>query len=164
MLGSFLSKVKYIAQEEGFEILAKRMSRYLFYLVNRVTRTSKNDIQKWDQLKGKFKGKRAFLIGNGPSLNKTPLHLLANEFTICFNRFDLMLERLCWNPTAYSVIDDVVLDDVPDIANKMSEKVEYAFFQDFHPSAPLNTNFKRTITDRDNIFWLHLDKANFSNV
>ena len=45
-------------------------------------------------LKGKYKGERVFIIGNGPSLNKTPLDKLDGEFTFAMNRFYLMYDQL----------------------------------------------------------------------
>ena len=55
--------------------------------------------KSWSHLKNKYKNKRVFLIGNGPSLKKTPLHFLKNEYTIVFNRFNLFFERINWIPT-----------------------------------------------------------------
>ena len=37
-------------------------------------------------------GKRVFLIGNGPSLNKTNLDLIKNEYSIAMNRISLIYE------------------------------------------------------------------------
>ena len=67
---------------------------------------------RWRTIRDLYKGQRAFIVGNGPSLNRTPLHLLKDEFTLCFNRFDLMFERLAWRPTMYMCIDDRVAEDM----------------------------------------------------
>ncbi len=160
---SYLKKIFYIAKEEGLKVLVIRLVRYLFYSIKRKTGNNNEDIDKWKKIKNQYLNKRAFIIGNGPSLNKLPLHLLGKEFTICFNRFDLMLERLAWIPSAYSVIDDLVLTDVPDIANKIAKEVEYAFFPDIHPSAPIGKNFKKLIDSRENVYWLHLGDIGFSD-
>ena len=36
------------------------------------------------------------------------------------------------------------------------------FLPDIHPSAPINTNYKRLIEDTDSMHWIHLDKIGFS--
>ena len=48
------------------------------------------------------KGKRVFLIGNGPSLASTDLNLLRNEITIGMNRISLIYDKFKnWRPTYY---------------------------------------------------------------
>jgi len=53
----------------------------------------------------KYKGKRCFVIGNGPSLNKVDLSKLNGEIIIVMNFFYLnsVLEK--WQPTFYCVAD-----------------------------------------------------------
>ncbi|KKN37297.1 hypothetical protein LCGC14_0764960 [marine sediment metagenome] len=46
---------------------------------------------------------RAFVIGNGPSLNDTPVDGLRNEFTIGMNRFNLL--GLDWDPNWWVMVD-----------------------------------------------------------
>ena len=55
--------------------------------------------------------KRCFIIGNGPSLNKTDLSLLENEITFAVNGFFLKTESLNWKPTFYVVEDHLVAED-----------------------------------------------------
>ncbi len=51
--------------------------------------------------KNKHKGKRVFLIGNGPSLKKTDLNLIKNEYSIAMNRISLIYENTEWRPNYY---------------------------------------------------------------
>ena len=53
------------------------------------------------QFRDKHKDERVFLVGNGPSLNKTPLDELQGEHTIAMNRIALLYDRLQWRPTYY---------------------------------------------------------------
>jgi hypothetical protein len=106
---------------------------------------------RWRTIRNLYKGQRVFIIGNGPSLNRTPLHLLKNEFTLCFNRFDLMFERLDWLPTMYMCVDDRVAEDTAHRINEIVPLVRFAFFTDVHPRG---VDFRRFIDDADNIFWL----------
>ncbi len=55
--------------------------------------------------------KRCFIIGNGPSLNKTDLSLLKNEITFSVNGFFLKADSLDWTPTFYVVEDHLVAED-----------------------------------------------------
>lgn len=57
-----------------------------------------NDIK---HLKGIGKGKRIFLVGNGPSLNDMNLDLLENEDSIAMNRIELIYPKTKWRPTYY---------------------------------------------------------------
>lgn len=49
-------------------------------------------------LKNKFRGKRIFIIGNGPSLKKTNLDLLENEYTFSMNRISQIFNVTKWRP------------------------------------------------------------------
>ncbi|MCF8262629.1 MAG: DUF115 domain-containing protein [Melioribacteraceae bacterium] len=152
-------KIKYILSEEGLTVFIIRLGKVLIVKVRRLFSFNKEIIFKWTKLKNIHKGKRAFLIGNGPSLNRLPLYLLRNEHSIGFNRINLLEERLNWVPNFYCTIDDrVLLDSVDEIQNNLS-KYEAAFLPDIHP---YNINFKKKFVEKDNLFWLFLEKLNFS--
>jgi hypothetical protein len=51
------------------------------------------------------KGRRAFIIGNGPSLEISDLDRLRDEVTFGSNKIYLAFEKTEWRPTYYSVID-----------------------------------------------------------
>ncbi len=61
-------------------------------------------------LKDKYKGQRAFIIGNGPSLQKTDLSKLQHEFTFGLNRIYLMFPRLGFNTSCLVAINDLVIE------------------------------------------------------
>lgn len=52
-------------------------------------------------LKGMHQGKRAFLLGNGPSLSKTPLHLLDGEINFSMNNISDVFQFTTWRPQYY---------------------------------------------------------------
>ena len=62
------------------------------------------------ELKDRFEGRRAFLIGNGPSLKMQDLDRLHAGEEICFasNRIYLAYDLTPWRPTFYSICDEVV--------------------------------------------------------
>lgn len=52
-------------------------------------------------LRGEYDGERIFLIGNGPSLQETPLKLLENEYTIGMNKINKIYSETSWRPSFY---------------------------------------------------------------
>lgn len=59
-------------------------------------------------LKDRHYGKRAVIIGNGPSLKMEDLGRLKNEITFASNRIYLAFDQTDWRPTYYSICDAVV--------------------------------------------------------
>lgn len=57
---------------------------------------------------------RAWIIGNGPSLSKTPLRLLAGETSFGLNRINLIWDKTDWRPTYY------VRTESPRVADSMT--------------------------------------------
>lgn len=159
-INSVINKAKYILSEEGMLIFFDRLIRVSIVKMRRFFNDNSENIQKWKNSKNKFIGNRAFLIGNGPSLNRTPLYLLKNEYTMGFNRFNLMFERLDWVPNFYCNIDDrVLMDMIQEINDSICKQCHYIFIPDIHP---YNINFKKKINNFENIFWLYLEKLPFS--
>lgn len=58
-------------------------------------------------LRDRHRGQRCFIMGNGPSLNDTPLDLLAGEHVFGLNRCFLLFERIAWRPSYYVSVDQV---------------------------------------------------------
>ena len=58
----------------------------------------------------KHQGQRCFIIGNGPSLRKTDLSLLKNEFTFGLNRIYLLFPELGFSTTYLVSVNDLVLE------------------------------------------------------
>ena len=148
---NIIQKIKITLKEEGFGSVLSKTKTRLNYQILRSFHKNENHIIDWSRLKGKYLGKRIFLIGNGPSLNKTPLYYLKNEFTICFNRFLLMTERLNWNPNFFMAVDDLVLEDLFENIDEILQFTDYAFFPDIHFRGQ---KFYKKI-DNDNIYWVH---------
>ena len=71
-------------------------------------------------LKDAHKGKRAFIIGMGPSLHTSDLDLLKNEITFGCNKVYLAFRDTDWRPTYYTVLDVLVAQNNHDIINKLN--------------------------------------------
>lgn len=65
-------------------------------------RVNKKRIQKFHNI---HKGKRCFVIANGPSLKNIDFNLLKNEYTIGMNRIYLMEKEMGFKPTYLAVAD-----------------------------------------------------------
>lgn len=63
------------------------------------------------QFKDIHKGKRCFVMGNGPSLNKMDLSSLEGEFVFGCNSIFLLFDRVKWRPAYYTCVDSRVLPD-----------------------------------------------------
>lgn len=70
-------------------------------------------------LKGKYAGKRCFLVGNGPSLKAEDLTLLheRGEVTFAFNRVYNIFDQTPWRPTFYISQDEKMLSGCAQIVD-----------------------------------------------
>jgi len=84
------------------------------------------------RFRGMHSGRRAFVIGNGPSLAGQDLARLATEVTFVTNSFFLHSSLDRWCPTYYAVIDPWLLED--------SEEAR-GYFQQIASRAPSSTFF-----------------------
>lgn len=91
-----------------------------------------------------FKGKRCFIIGNGPSLNKHDLTLLEHEYCFGVNSFFYKTRETGFRPTFYVVEDNSVMYE--NIQEIRRFDAPYKFFptnyRTLHPKQP-NTFFFR---------------------
>lgn len=55
----------------------------------------------WKNARGRFAGRRLFLLRNSPSVLKAPLHLLRHEATMVFHGFHRLIAPRRWNPTFF---------------------------------------------------------------
>jgi len=67
-------------------------------------------IRRLGALKNIHKGKRAFVIANGPSLKYTDMSKLKNELTFGMNRIYLMFPELGFSTTYLTVVNDLVIE------------------------------------------------------
>lgn len=63
------------------------------------------------ELRNSHAGKRIFIIGNGPSLNRTDVDKLCGEVSIASNAIFLLFERKRFRPTYYTIEDYLVGED-----------------------------------------------------
>ena len=66
------------------------------------------------ELRDIHRGKRCFIIGNGPSLKNTDLSKLREEYTFGMNRIYLMFPELGFTTTYFASINDLVIEQCAD--------------------------------------------------
>lgn len=82
-------------------------------------------------LKDIHKGKRCFIIGNGPSLTAEDLTLLKDEYTFAANRVFYIYSKTLWRPTYYCCQDEVVFKDIANKIPSFLSESEYGFFSSY---------------------------------
>lgn len=93
------------------------------YIVGEIV--SKNNVRKilnerkLLKYKNIHRGKRGFVIGNGPSLRMDDLSKLVGEITIASNKIYLAFDKTDWRPTYYSIIDSIVAKNIADEVVKL---------------------------------------------
>ena len=106
------------------------------------------DTSKLKRLHNKFKGKRCFVLGNGPSLNECNLSLLNNEYSFGVNSIFLKTKENGYRPTFYVVEDSHVIKD--NIKEINDYRIPYKFF-------PIN--YKSVITNRENVYFFRMNEG-----
>jgi hypothetical protein len=105
------------------------------------------------KMKDEFKGRRCFIMGNGPSLNKMDLEAFAGEFVWASNKAYLLFDRISWRPSFYVAVDTRV---VPDIARDI-ERIMYPL-SNTRCFFPLPFHDQKILSSNPNVFWYYEKK------
>lgn len=98
-----------------------------------------------------YKGKRCFLIGNGPSLKAEDLTVLQKnqEITFAFNRIYNIFDQTSWRPTFYISQDEKMLLGCADIVDQLELPCKFIPIQlhwyhgvDIHDATYFNMNWQ----------------------
>ena len=85
------------------------------------------------ELKGKYCGKRCFIIGNGPSLTPQDLDKIKNEYSFAANKIYHIFPKTQWRPTFFCASDNGIIAECIDEINAL--KVERRFLSMNHLAA-----------------------------
>jgi hypothetical protein len=100
------------------------------------------------ELKDIHRGKRAFIIGNGPSLKQTDLKKLKGEFTFGLNRITLLFPELGFMTSYFVSVNDLVIQQCrEDIAALPMPKFLSWHAHRFFQKGPLPATFLYTTYD-----------------
>ncbi len=106
------------------------------------------DIDRIATMHNAYRGKRCFIIGNGPSLNQTDLTKLKNEFTFAVNGIFYKRDEMGFDPTFYVVEDSSV----------MKENIEaIRAYKGIHKLFP--TNYKSLHPPGDNVYFFRMNRG-----
>ncbi|WP_309859862.1 6-hydroxymethylpterin diphosphokinase MptE-like protein [Bacillus sp. SLBN-46] len=104
-------------------------------------------------IKDQYKGKRCFIIGNGPSLKAEDLEKLKGEITFASNKIYKMFNETKWRPTFYMVVDPIVLEENVEEINSVEAKTKltlncykHLFNADIYFNNNLNKNKRGTFS------------------
>ena len=87
-------------------------------------------------------------MGNGPSLNVTPLEKLSTDYVWGVNRCSLLFDRIQWRPQFYVAVDTrVVPDNAAEIMRFVQESPGTSFY------FPVYFRLYRSLESAPNIYW-----------
>ena len=100
----------------------------------------RESIKRLAALKDIHKGKRAFIIGNGPSLKQTDLSKLKNEITFGMNRIYLAFPELCFTTSYICVTNDLVIEQFVNdfLALQVPQFIAWRSRRHYNPQLPVN--------------------------
>jgi hypothetical protein len=99
----------------------------------------RESIRRLGELKDIHKGKRAFIIGNGPSLRKTDLSKLKNEITFGMNRVYIAFPEWGFATTYLCITNDLVVEQFVDDINMLTipKFIAWRSHRHFSPQSPV---------------------------
>lgn len=106
-----------------------------------------------EEYKNDYDGERIFILGNGPSLEQTPLNLLSEEYTFGVNNIANIFGQTDWRPSFY-----LAIHSPPDIPEKNVFKTIDLGIPCFFPEGKLDYVPDRDHIERLNIEHLHEKK------
>ena len=116
--------------------------RYLLASMNIPVTENERDFL---DLKNRYQGKRAFIIGNGPSLNKLDLTKMKNEFTFGVNAIYLNYEKMGFYPTFYVIEDKLVAEDRFEEINNLKGPIKF-----------YGNYLNYCLDNGDNVIWMNV--------
>ena len=90
-----------------------------------------------------YKGKRCFIIGNGPSLKNTDMRKLKNEYSFGMNRIFLMFPELRFRPSFLVSVNDLVIEQ------------SQAEFRKLNIPLFISWRARKWLAPRENLFYLY---------
>ena len=85
------------------------VSRRLRYWLDEITFKRSNVSDEVCELAGLLKGRPLLIVGNGPSLNETPLDKFDEVYSIGMNKIDLIFGKTSWRPDIIVATNNLVV-------------------------------------------------------
>lgn len=108
--------------------------------------------EKLALLKNSQVGKRAWIVGNGPSLRRAPLRLLheMGEHSFAVNRIAQIYDETIWRPTFYSC----ALQDITGYGDKLDFVIDILQAIRLAPVAFVGEWLQHQVGKPDNVLWI----------
>jgi len=100
----------------------------------------RESIKRLAALENIHKGKRAFIIGNGPSLKQTDLSKLKNEITFGMNRIYLAFPEMGFTTSYICVTNDLVVEQFVNdfLALQVPQFIAWRSYRHYNPQLPIS--------------------------
>ena len=85
------------------------ITKPLRYWLDGLTYRNTKSTDELRQLAGSLKGKPLLIVGNGPSLNKTPLDKFDGVYSIGMNKIDMIFSKTSWRPDIIVTTNNLVV-------------------------------------------------------
>lgn len=103
-----------------FSAMKIRINEIPHTLAWKFSHTARENREYLKRFKGMHNGERCFIVANGPSLIRTNLDLLADEFTFGMNRIYLNFEKSSFRPTYFVTANELILEQFSNEISKLS--------------------------------------------
>lgn len=142
------------------EIVKKLLHKFRIYDVlvqvkssfiegERSRHVSRNELK---MLKDSKKGRRCFIVGNGPSLKIEDLDKLVYEDTFAVNRIYKIFNQTQWRPTFYFSQDTRILDEISGDIEKISRESEGIFLNSY-----VYSKLKKNVRKQKNVYFFYIN-------
>jgi len=128
----------------AIKVRIKDLPHYMSWHFN--SKEAKNNKEKLEQYHNIHKGKRCFIVANGPSLKETDVSLLKDEITIAMNRMYLNAGQMGFMPTY------IVVHDIPIQLLQFRDDLDALTLPKF-----FNWNARKHFTKKDNLTFIRSD-------
>jgi len=103
------------------DIITKKIKPIRYYF-ERLLFQKSDSLKHLNEIKNTFEGKPMLIIGNGPSLNKTPLDDFIDIPAIGMNKIDMLYKKVKWRPSLVVCVNGIVMKQNKEYFNKTGIK------------------------------------------
>jgi len=121
----------------------------------KLTKSERQLLQRNQIFRDCHRGKRAFVIGTGPSLQDQPINALASEITYAMSAFWKHESTKYWQPTYYSLSDPIYFDGSEQIRSffrSLNEHIHDSTF--FVPAFGRSVVQEQKLLPEEKTYWL----------
>lgn len=99
-------------------------AQIFFYEIYEDLISWKTQVERLKKIKGIYKGKRCFVIGNGPSLKIEDLNKIGGEYSFACNSIYALYSQTDWRPSFYCAIDAIFCKEMMSDKDNMKRLID----------------------------------------